>query len=87
MKKNRFASSLALLLGGTAAACAACCALPLLVPLLGGLAVASGLSMAPWAVVVAAAAGVGALLSWVRWRRKRQRAARCGCAGGCDATD
>ena len=77
---------------GVGAACGACCALPLLVPLLGGL-VASGTAglVAGWPVALGVAVLGGAIaLGWYVRQRKRACVVdpRVGMAGrrGCGAT-
>ncbi|AKJ28337.1 hypothetical protein AAW51_1646 [Caldimonas brevitalea] len=58
---------------GLGAACAACCAIPLALPLLGGLAMSGGLGLwAGWPLAVGAAVLTVALASgWYLLRRRR----------------
>ena len=80
---------------GLMSACAACCAIPIAVPLLGGISVAALAWLTGHEVAVASAALVlaGLLAGAVRWRRALQRkspsaagpngtavASRCGCS-------
>lgn len=79
---------------GVAAACGVCCAFPLALPLLGGLA-ASGMGFAlGWeAVAVAAVATVVALVLFVHRRQANAatcspvapKSAECGCGSSCAA--
>jgi hypothetical protein len=75
---------------GLGAACAACCAIPLL-GLVGGMAAFSGFASAVWscadeflpaALVLGAVAAAGAGIWWVR-RKLAARSSGCGCETSC----
>ena len=81
---------------GVVAACGICCAFPLALPLLGGLA-ASGLGFAlDWQAVALVAAGLAVGLIAFALHRQSRKAARppaataseaCGCGGSCVSTE
>ena len=74
MKKSLLATA------GVVGACAACCAIPVAIPLLGGLSVAGLTGMATSHAVTAATAGLaiaGVVGGSIWWRRRRQVAAAC----------
>lgn len=71
---------------GLAAACAACCAIPIALPMLTGLA-ASGLGMATWgwqaAAVLLGATGAVGLAIALRNRKRASNHAKSAAAGSC----
>jgi len=79
---------------GLIGACAACCAIPLAIPLISGLSVAGlasidwgGLTMGSELAIVAGLAAAGLVTSGLWWHRRRTAAAQCAlptpAASGC----
>lgn len=75
---------------GLGAACAACCAVPLLAAA-GGLSAVSAVAAALWACadeLIPAALGLGAVAAlgaggWWLWRQRLSRRRQCACTGAC----
>lgn len=80
---------------GVVAACGACCALPLLLPVLGGLAAGGAGIALGWELMgFGVAVLVAVLLAFVQHRRRQSvrlgtrtapKAENCGCRGNCPA--
>jgi hypothetical protein len=70
------------LIGGTAAACAACCAAPVVLgPLLAWLGVAGlGLAFSPWYLLVLAAPAAMLAVQLIRKKAGPAKTTGCGCA-------